>query len=131
MHWSSHLEENLFGDRLNACRNVCVVLVFLSELLIVRRLVPKVRRVTGVRGEKQRFWVTGGTEEIDKLSIEGLVRRGMKREVIHIQFKATVRGRADQLVHLIGVFGLAERRHPHDLIFAFVHLETGNVVNAL
>ncbi len=56
----SHIEQNLFGDRLDTCRNIRVVLVLLAKLVIVRRFVAKIRWVTGVRSEKSAFGSRGG-----------------------------------------------------------------------
>ena len=47
----------------------------------------------------------------------------MEAEVVHVEFEAAVAMQPDELLHLIDVAGLPERRHPHDLVLALVDLE--------
>src|SRR5262245_55305560 len=119
----SHGEQDLFGDGLDTCRDIRVVLVLFAKRLIVCRFGPEVRRITGGRGEKERFRIARRTEEVYESPIERLVGRVVKREIVHIKFKAAVLRHSDKLVYLVRVFGLAEGRHPHYFIFSFIHLE--------
>src|SRR5215471_10921206 len=105
MNLLSHGEKDLFGDRLDTCRDIRVVLVLFAKLVIVRRFVPEIRRVTGSRGEKKCFRVTRSTEEIYKARVECLLWRMVKGKIVHVEFKTAVLRHSDKLIHLIDVLG--------------------------
>src|SRR5262245_9985448 len=124
MNLLSHGEQDLFGDGLDTCRDIRVVLVLFAKLVIVCRFVPEVRRITGGRGEKERFRIARRTEEIYKARVECLLWRMVKGKIVHVEFKAAVLRHSDKLIHLIDVLGLAEGCHSHYFVFTFVYLET-------
>src|SRR5208337_4081996 len=62
--------------------------------------------------------------QFDKSLVEGFVGGVLEAEIIHVEGEGAVGLLPDELPHFVHIARLAIRRHPHDLVFALVDLET-------
>src|SRR5262245_37736523 len=113
----SHLQQDLFRDRLNTCRNVSIMLILLSQLAKVRRLFSKVGGIAGRRREKVSVGIPWGTKKLQKFAIKCFLSGAMEGEVVHIEFEAAITIDPDQLVNLVDISGRPKGSHPHHLVF--------------
>ncbi len=118
-----HPEDDLLDDRLDARRQIGVVLVPLRLRRVIRSARAEVRGVPAGGREERRRRVARRAEELDEPVAVRALRRPVELEVAHVELEAAVVRRPDQLPHAVDVPRRPEGRHPHDLVLTLVDLE--------